>query len=262
MDTELDRPHGGIIVELGMDMADHEVGLQGRARVVPELWVPGSIVLRTSVLATWADVLMGSMAYERMTPRISITLDLDVQLHRQVAGPCEVTGTARVVKEGRSVVVCDVWFHDGDADDPFAVAHASFMASPKPEHVADPGLARSRRAGLDHPRLTRPFAERARCRMVAPNVAEVPRMLDGQNAAGSIQGGLVALAAEEAARDGAPVPMVASSLSMRYLRSFTVGPARATATVTGPLAHVEVVDTGRDDRLGTVAMVRLEPARG
>jgi acyl-coenzyme A thioesterase PaaI-like protein len=162
-----------------------------------------------------------------------------------------------VVKAGRTLALAEVWFRvDGD-DEPAALAQTTFMASPNPAHLAEGGFPL-----VDRPRpslLAVPFADRAGVR-VDGGAVEVPHQPEGLNASGGINGGLIALIAEEAALAAAPVPSTAQSLSLRYLRPFTVGPARATATVSGPLARVQVVDAGNAGKLGTVASLRLTPA--
>ena len=80
-------------------------------------------------------------------------------------------------------------------------------------------------------------------------------MPDGQNPVGSIQGGLVALSAEEAVRTLDPDAML-TSLTIRYLRPFSTGPAHATATLDHGLAHVHIRDGGPDGKLGAVVTAR------
>ena len=243
-----------------MVLTDEAAGMRGVAAVVPEICVPGSAIVRTSVLATWADVLAGIPASRSLLPRVPVTLDLDVQLHRQPVGATAITGRSSVVKAGQSIVVCDVWFWDGVVDEPFAFSHATFMASPNPDHVITESFS-ERTLPPDAGRLPAPFADRAGVRHLGAGVAEVPRTPIGLNGIGAIQGGLLALVAEEAATGDEPEPVVATGLAVRYLRSFAVGPARATATRSGGLAHVRIVDAGRDDRLGAVATVRTVGVR-
>ncbi|MGY2010234.1 hypothetical protein ACW9HJ_19105 [Nocardia gipuzkoensis] len=64
--------------------------LHGRAEITPEMHVPGTTVLRTSVLATWADTVSGLLASLVMGPRVPVTLELDVGLYRPAPGTGEV----------------------------------------------------------------------------------------------------------------------------------------------------------------------------
>jgi acyl-coenzyme A thioesterase PaaI-like protein len=105
-----------------------------------------------------------------------------------------------------------------------------------------------------------PFAQRARCTVREPGVVELPRTPDGLNATGSINGGLLALAIEEAALSLTPGATLCS-LALRYLRSVRNGPAVATAAVHHGLGRVEVRDAGDADRLAAVATTRALTAR-
>ena len=245
------------IVEMGLVTEVAGDRLRGDAHVVPEILMPGTGAVRTSVLATWADVLAGLLSTLTIAPSIPLTLDLEVQVHRPATSGRDILGEATMVKAGRSVVVCEVRFHErGDAV-PFAVSHASFMASPNPDHLQPE--AGFERAMQDRRRLAVPLAERAGARVVAPGRAEVPKRPDGLNAAGAIQGGLVALAAEEAAASCVDRPAWLSSLGLRYLRPFTVGPALAEAEAFDDLCIVRVSDAGTG-KLGALATARLSPA--
>ncbi len=254
-----DSERSAVVTELGLLVSRDGDMLRGEAHSVPELWVPGSRVVRTSVLATWADVLAGLLSSLTIAPRIPVTLDLDVHLSRQPVGDGDILSVCEVVKSGRSVTVCVVRFSQQGNPEPFAVSHVSFMASPNPEHVNEGGFAIG---GQPRRRLSRPFAERASCTVVGDGIAEVPRRLDGLNASGSINGGLIGLVAEEAARSRCDEPTVAVSLNLRYLRPFLAGPARAVAELHHDVAHVEVSDMGRDGRLSAVATMRLAATAG
>ena len=228
----------------------------GDAPITPELLVPGTQVLRTSVLAIWADIVAGHLAGFTQVPRIPITLDLDLHLYRQPIGTGTVTAAASLVKAGRTVVVTRI---DLTLDDePLGVGGASFMVSPDPDHLAPEGFD----VNSPGPRLhmSVPFAERVGAIQVAPGVAEVPRRHETMNATGGLQGGLVALALEEAVLAAEP-RTVLTSLSLRYLRPFRVGPARATVELSDGLAVGEVTDAGTG-KLGTWATARYAPASG
>ncbi|MCU1487157.1 MAG: thioesterase superfamily protein [Actinomycetia bacterium] len=249
-------PPASIIRELGLVTEVHGDRLRGRARVGPELLAPGTGALRTSVLATWADVLAGLLSTLTIRPSIPLTLDLEVQVHRPATSGRDVLGEAAVVKAGRTIVVCEVRFHEeGDAA-PFAIAHTSFMASPNPDHLQpDAGFDLAMQVPQ---RLSIPLAERAEVRVLAPGRVEMPKRPDGLNAAGAIQGGLVALAAEEAAASCAGRPALLSSLALRYLRPFALGPAVAEAEAFDDLCIVRLTDGG-SGKLGALATARLSP---
>lgn len=238
--------------ELGF--ATRRVGedLHGTASITPAMHVPGIPRLRTSILAAWADILIGLLATQVTAPRVPVTLELDVQLFRPAPADGTVRGITRVVKAGRSVFVAGVEF-TSDGAEPLAIANASFMMAP------DPGLTLPPAFGVELPmrreRLARPFAERAGCERRGPGVAVLPRSEDGLNVSGTVNGGLIALAAEEAALSLAPGDTLCS-LGLRYLQPARVGPVIATARMRDGLGQVELRDSGNDDRLTGVATAR------
>ncbi|MGF7235248.1 MAG: hotdog domain-containing protein [Frankia sp.] len=240
-----------IITELGFAVSKDESGLNGTASVVPEMFVPGTTVIRTSVLATWTDVASGLLAVDVFAPRVPVTLDLNVQLYAPPRDVETINATARVIKAGRSVVVVTVAL-TGDDGRELGLGGGSFMAAPDPT-VTMPHQSTGERIAPPVGRLRVPFAERARCEVREPGVATLPRSGDGLNASNTINGGLIALTVEEAALSLTPGASL-SSLSMRYLRPMRIGPAIATAQVTGNVGRVEVRDAGADDRLAVFAV--------
>src|SRR6202020_333545 len=219
------RPH--ILQELGFAVRPDGEELHGTASVTPYMQVPDVPCLRASILASWADMLLGMLSM-RAFARVSVTLELDVQLYRPAPGAGTVTAVGRPVKAGRSVFVGEVEFADARGET-FGFSAASFMAAP------DTTLRTPRLTGLEVPppeevRLSMPLAERADCKRQAPGMAVLHKSEDGLNAAKTVHGGLIALAAEEAALSLPPGASL-SSLALRYLQPVRVGPAVATATV-------------------------------
>ena len=104
--------------------------------------------------------------------------------------------------------------------------------------------------------LSVPFAERAGCERREPGVAVLPHSNEALNASNTINGGLIALTAEEAVLSLAPGATL-SSLALRYLQPARVGPVVATAAVRDGLGRVEVRDAGNDNRLCVTATSRL-----
>lgn len=254
---QVDRSH--VISELGLAVQLDGDGLRGNAVVVPEMHVPGTDVLRVSVLAAWADVLTGLLSGTALAPRVPVTLDLSIDLPRVLRGTPSVAGAARILKAGRSVVVLEVSFVEEEDRRPVALGTASFMPSPDTS-LTLPALRDSPSILERSPdRLTAPFAERADCVRRGDGVAELPRREDALNASNTINGGLIALLMEESALSTAP-DSVLSSLALRYLRPARVGPLVATATRHGDVVVVAAHDTGADDRLVAAATARLTPA--
>jgi acyl-coenzyme A thioesterase PaaI-like protein len=252
------RPGRHILRELGFGTTSVGEELHGSAVVTPEMHVPGTERLRTSILATWADTLLGLLAARTITPRVPVTLELEVHLYRPAPAEGPVRSVARVVRSGRSVFVAEAEF-TGEDGEPLALAGGSFMAAPYP------GVSLPAMHMIDLPaddrRLAVPLAERAGCERRAPGEAVLPRTEDGLNASGSINGGLLALAAEEALLSLAP-GAVLCSLGMRYLQPARVGPVVAAARMHSGLGRVELRDTGSDHRLTGTATGRAVDGAG
>jgi len=239
-----------ILRELGFVTERQGEALVGRATVTGPLLVPGTAHLRTSILATWADTMGGLLAIGSFAPRVPVTLELDVNLFRPAPGSGTVRGVASVAKAGRTVFVFEAEFADDGG--PFAVAAGSFMASP------DPGVKMPTRLPAAAPAsqlLSVPLAERVGCERRAPGEAVLPRSEDGLNSSNTVNGGLIALAAEEAALSLSPGTTL-SALALRYLQPVRSGPAVATAVVRQGLGQVRIRDAGADDRLAVLVTTR------
>jgi acyl-coenzyme A thioesterase PaaI-like protein len=246
-----------ILSELGLTTRVGEGAAEGSVTVVPEMCVTATRVLRTSVIATWADILTGAVAGMAMEPRIPLTLDLEVQLLQPIVDGRELRLEAEPVKIGRTVTLAQVAVRAASTGELLARSYVSFIASPNPDHVWPSG----RFPELAHlgKRLAVPLAERIGSRIVEPGTAEVPYRGDGLNASGAIQGGIVCFGAEEAARsaaEAAGAQTVVEHLVLRYLRPFSIGPAVCVAELTGERAVVELTDAG-SGKLGALATMRL-----
>jgi acyl-coenzyme A thioesterase PaaI-like protein len=254
MDLDGERRAAHILNELGFAVGRSGDEVHGSAPIVPEMWVPGTTALRTSLLATWVDHVAGVAAIEVLAPRVPVTLELDVHLYEPAPAGGTLHAVARVAKAGRSVVVCEVALGDGDGH-PVGLGTASFMAAPVPGLELPADIA-TRAVEAPSGRLARPYAERAGCTLREPGVAVLPRTDDNLNAAGTLNGGLIALVVEEAVLSLTPGATL-SSMALRYLRPVRTGPAVATAEVRAGLGRVEVRDEG-DDRAAVAATTRVQ----
>jgi acyl-coenzyme A thioesterase PaaI-like protein len=254
------RRNGHILQELGFSVAREGTEARGWAPIVPEMWVPGTSSMHASILAAWADVASGYVAIEVLAPRVPVTLELDLHLYRPAPADGTVHITARALKTGRAVIAIGFDFTDQDGE-PVAVGTSSFMAAPDPNLRLPADLPRESLPAPDA-RLEMPFVERARCTRPEPGVAVLHRSDDNANASDTLNGGLLALAVEEAALSRTPGTTLAD-MSLRFLRPLRVGPAVATSQVRSGLGRVEVRDAGSDDRLAIVATTRTfsDPAR-
>jgi acyl-coenzyme A thioesterase PaaI-like protein len=245
-----------LLAELGFTTCVVDGGLQGTGSIDPVMHVPGTSRLRTSILASWADMLGGTLTMRAITPRAPVTLELDVHLYRPPPSAGRLLAVGRIARTGRSVTVVEVEFLDADGA-AFGFSGASFMAAP------DSSLTLALPASLDRPprepTMALPLAERAGCKRQQPGTAVLHRTEDGLNGVGTIHGGLLALAAEEAVLSLAP-GCILTSLGLRYLQSVREGPAVASATVSAGLGRVELRDADRDDRLAVTATARTVAA--
>ena len=254
LDANLARADGHIIQELGFVLTKTPDGFDGTAPVIPEICVPGTRAIRTSILATWTDLCAGHLALDAIAPRVPVTLELDVHVYPQRHWCDTIHAAARPIKIGRSVIVASVEFVDADGD-PVAVGAASFMAAPDPRLEFRAATTEVMALANEPRRLEMPFAERAGCTITEPGTAVLHRSDDGMNASNTINGGLLALAVEEAALSLTPGTTLCS-LAMRYVRPLRIGPAIATADVRDGVGRVEVRDGGDGDRLAVTATTR------
>lgn len=246
-----------IVREMGMRLERDGNDLRGFAPVVPELCTPGTDALRISVLALWSDIICGLMAGFHIGPRVPVTLDLSVELFAPPVGVRSVEIAGQLVKLGRSVLTLS---HDvlGDGS-PLGYGTATFMLSPDESLLLPPEAATLSSFHDGGERMTKPYAERASCVLVRPGVASLPRTQETTNASNTINGGIIALAAEEAALSLAAPGSTLTAMSLRYLRPARVGPAVASAVAHGDHARVEVRDSGSrpdSDRLCVLATTR------
>jgi acyl-coenzyme A thioesterase PaaI-like protein len=241
-----------ILQELNFAVREAGDELHGTAEVTPYMHAPGTAHLRTSILASWADMLSGLLAAQVMGPRVPVTLELDVHLYRPAPTAGTLRAVGRPVKKGRSVFVGSVEFSTADGE-PVGFSASSFMAAP------DTTLRMPSVTSLDAmpaaPALAVPLADRAGCKRQEPGVAVLPRSEDGLNSSNTVNGGLIALAVEEALLSLAPGETLCS-LALRYMQAVRVGPAVATATMTAGLGQAELRDAGNGNRLSVTATAR------
>ncbi len=227
---------------------------RGSAAIYPEMHVPDGEHVRTSILATWADVLSGYLAMEILRPRVPVTLELDVHLYGPPPGDGVINGTGRVLKAGRSIFVARVDFTSGNGI-AIGFAAASFMAAPDTKLTIVRDTVQ--RPAPQGKQLHVAFADRAGCQRREPGVAVLSSSDESLNASNTLNGGLIALVVEEATLSLSPGTFL-SSLALRYLQPVRFGPAVARATRHGNLAQIEVADAGNDDRLCVVATARTD----
>lgn len=248
---------GHAIGELGIVLEQAGDELHGHIAITPHMWVPGTEAVRISVLAACADVTMGLLSIPSMSPRVPVTLELDVHLFDHIEGTTTVHFKGHVAKAGSSVLVLRLELFDGDRRAGFG--HAMFMAQPNPDLTIDGDISNLIvRFSDGECTLAAPFAERAGCVRTREGVAELPLTPDLLNASNTLNGAFLALAVEEAALSADPNGRPLESLQMRYARPVRTGPAIATATVQRGLGEVEVHDAATG-ALAVLATTRAEP---
>jgi acyl-coenzyme A thioesterase PaaI-like protein len=238
----------------------------GRVTVPPGACLPGTDFPRASVLLTYADVVAGMQASLRTQPRVSVTVDLNLEvLTRPRLAELELR--SRVLRSGSRVTVSEVAFVAPGTAEPFALSVGTFMASPRAADViGDPP-----RPGRGGPpwSMQAPLADHVGLRVLSPGLTELHRRPDLGNSSNSLQGGLVALLAETAAESLASAragrPYEVRRLDVRYLAAVRVGPGRAAGELlhldrSGATVRVEIHDAGRDHRQTALVMLECRPA--
>lgn len=219
---------------LGIELWEDGGITHGRAPLRPEMWAPGTDVVRLGVLATMVDMVVGSPP----TGAINPTVDLRVTMLSRPPAEGSVHLACVPAKVGRRLYVGETILHAGDPDRPFARSIATFMNQPIPGATTMFGFR-------DRPPLTaRSFDEILNSRVRAPGVVEMdahPKVSNGPG--GTIQGGAQALLGEVAAEHALEPRghFAAVDLDIRYLNRVRTDSVVAAATVLpGELEHVTV----------------------
>jgi acyl-coenzyme A thioesterase PaaI-like protein len=148
----------------------------------------------------------------------------------------------------------------GPNGEPLGQGGAAFMIAPDVSLVLPDNKETLDRLATRTPRLSASYAQRLNCELLSLGVTSMPHTHETGNAAGTLQGGLIALVAEEAALSLAPEGSTFISMGLRYLRPARVGPAVATAQRNGDVCRVEVRDGGSDHKLCVLMTGRLAPS--
>jgi uncharacterized protein (TIGR00369 family) len=232
----------------------------------PEVRNPSGSV-RAGALALLVDVVGGGLAAVAARPDWIATADLTLHLTpRPVVGDVEARG--RVLRKGRTTVVLEVDLAD-TAGGNLGLATMTFAVLPRRDTnltVDQADLVSRVSFGIEESRFATGFQDQVQLTVVdaSAGVTELPLRDYVRNSMGAVQGGIVAAGADAAAEHalaeacGGPVEVV--DLQMSYLALVKAGPMRTTATVLDAQprfgsARVEIVDTGAEGRLTTVARV-------
>jgi uncharacterized protein (TIGR00369 family) len=223
--------------------------------------------VRAGVLATLVDVIGGGLAATAAHPGWIATADLTLHMVG-AATSGSVEARARVAHTGRTTVVIEVDLFD-DAGAPLGIATMSFAVLQRrdinPDITATTTTGPSTMA-LPDSGIRGSILDELEVQVIdaTRGALEVPVGEWSLNSLGSMQGGAVATvvdaAAEVAARAASGEPLVVRDIQLTYLALARVGPVRTRVDVIGSqpgavTAHVEMIDTGTDSRVTSVARV-------
>jgi uncharacterized protein (TIGR00369 family) len=234
--------------------------------VVPEL-TAGDGSARAGALATLVDVIGGGLAARAAQPDWIATADLSLHLTGAAAsGSAEARG--RVAHAGRTTVVIEVGLFD-DRGAEIGLATMSFARLPR--RVENPDLSDSMTAGpssmaLPSSGLQASLLDEIGVEVVdaGSGIVESPVRDWSRNSLGSMQGGAVAVVVDAAAEAVSAAAnagtVVVCDLQLSYLALARVGPVRTRVEVLDArpgvvVTHVELIDTGSDDRVTTIGRV-------
>jgi uncharacterized protein (TIGR00369 family) len=232
---------------------------------------------RVGALAAIIDLAGAATALSSVRPDWIATADLAFTSGEPVSeGPIVVA--AHLVRAGANVVVVRVDVGDGHGSDDIAAmrpagrglmtfARIPGSASAVSDRATPPSSPKQSMA-LPTSGFALPLFEQLEIRVIdtARGVIEVDRTDYTRNSFGSLNGGVIAIAAEAAAE-----ALVASrgqafegvDISVNYLSQTRVGPARTTAGLVRLDSHhavveVQLVDAGNNDQLLALSTVVLQ----
>lgn len=242
-----------VMASLGLTIEPVGDELHGTGEIAPTMWSPGTSALRTSVIVAWSDVILGLLAVRVLAPRVPVTLDIDVHLYQPIEGTSPLTMIGRVTKIGSSTQSFSIDLLDATGH-PVGFGHATFMASPNPALSIPTGDWALTRFNTPRSILAEPLTDYLNCtRSVAEpgtGVALLPNGPHARNSSNTLNGGLLAIAVEEAALAASPTPCALTSMQLRYMRPVRAD-GIATARVRDGLGQVEV----RDSESGVLAIL-------
>ena len=242
-----------------------------RVPVVPQVCTDrGS--MHVGVIVTLIDILGALLTARAVSPDWFATSNLFVHTTgRAKSGVVAANGS--VMRAGRTAVVVEVdILEEGENSGPvtsIGMAMMTFSRLPRRketlEFKVDDDSTEAFRFGIDGSGLTRHYLDEIGLNVLdeGAGVVELDMSDYIRNSLHSINGGMVAtladVAGQHAARIATGKPLITTDLEVHYIEQGKIGPFRTRARVlrtTGEtaLTRVEVIDTGADDRLITVAM--------
>lgn len=231
-------------------------------------------VVTTDVLLTAVDVLCGSVVGRVVAPDWMATSSLTLHLLAPVVltpPTHEAVITARVIRDGRSTLVVDV-IVESSSGERVAVGTGSFARLPRRESSVDLSafpVTFGERSGFDGgtPERVDSFVEAVAMTSGEDGRLELSVHDYVQNSFGAVNGGVLALLAEQAALAVSAPGSVTTDVEIHYLRQARRGPVVASAEVlrsgsSGSLVRVDLEDRGLDDGSTPVVVAVVRTAAG
>ncbi|MDA8340966.1 MAG: hypothetical protein M0007_01885 [Actinomycetota bacterium] len=245
---------------------------RGTIPVGPDTLVAGGWP-RAGIVGVLVDSVAGAAAVMTARPDRVATADMTLHLFRPLTGP-EVAVEASVMRRGRTTVVIEATVTDGAVGGPLGWATLTFALLAARAHQTPPGdafrLTETVRTAFGGRQSGRSVLERigwgpdgrqADMSEPAGDLVDLVHLEVDEyvrNTFGAVQGGIVALLADEAARRAAPGTVVAD-LHLAFLAPCKVGPIVGRARLLEPpgvgagAVLVELRDAGAGGRVTTVA---------
>ncbi len=217
--------------------------------LVPELFVEGRY--RLSAIATQVDLASGVMSVGFTQPDWTATFDMATHRVGEAEPGSLAQGVTRLIRAGKNTVVSATTVSCNDEVITYVETTYSRLALHEGSAPAV-GLDQPRHLGRGEAPLNAPLADMIGFRRGAPGLVEFDLQPLIRNSTGSIQGGVSAMAAEEAALHLAGPGSGLEFLHLYYLAADRSGPYRSTATA---LRTAERTTTGRVELSGHTRVV-------
>lgn len=244
-----------------------ELAARGWIDISDHLRGPSDLV-HPGALATLVDAVGGGLAATAARPDWIATADLTLHVIPR-AGVQRAEATGRVVRKGRTTVVIEVHLATETGDE-LGLATMTFAVLPRRDGnpVIEPteGVTRTTMA-LDHSGFTQSLEAATGLTTINAEAGAVALPLTDyvRNTLGAVQGGMMAMtaavAAERALTHAVGTTIDIVDVQVTYLALAKVGPVVARTTVVNVdpnfgTAHVELSDSGADDRVTTIVRAR------
>ena len=230
-------PSGHVLRRLYISLIpdEHETGvLYSSMPLRPGLFLDGHF--RLSAIATMVDMAAGVMSVGITQPDWTATFDMATHRIGEAEPGSLAEGVTRLVRAGKNIVVSETTVSSGGR--PIAYVETTYSRLPWREGtLAAVGMDQPRHFGEGEEPFTAPLADTIGFQRAEPGIVEFDLTPLIRNSTGSIQGGVSAMAAEEAALHLAGPSSSLEFLHLYYLAADRSGPYRSTATALRDTPH-------------------------